>query len=335
MQSSKNITIIGTGAYGTVLANVLTDNGHNVIMHGIENSQVNDINDNHINSAFFRDLIINENIKATNDFPVAIEKAEVVILSVPTFALDSALDNILKYGKRKMSIINIAKGLDEENLDLLSNKIIKKLENKNVMKNFGALYGPSVAIEVILRKPTCIMSCSKDKVFADFIANLFSNEYFIVKSTTDIAGCEVSAALKNVIAIASGILQGYSASDNARASLITIGNAEIYKFAKVFGAEMTTFMNFATLGDLILTCSSFKSRNFSLGMAIAENNSAATALKYHKKTVEGVASAKVAFKLMEKYKIDTPLFEIMYKILYNNLNPSNLINSFFKFATVV
>ncbi|AKU80105.1 NAD(P)H-dependent glycerol-3-phosphate dehydrogenase [Spiroplasma turonicum] len=332
---NKNITIVGTGAYGTVLANVLTDNGHNVIMYGIEESQVNDINENHINSAFFRDFIINDNIKATNDFAIAIEKAEIVVLSVPTFALDSALDNIIKYAKNPISIINIAKGLDEDKLDLLSNKIFNKLKNTNILKNLGALYGPSVAIEVILRKPTCVMACSKDIEFANIVSDLFNNEYFIVKSTTDIAGCEVASALKNVIAIASGILQGYSASDNARASLITIGNAEIFEFAKIFGAKLETFMNFATLGDLILTCSSFKSRNFSLGIAIAEKNSALSALKYHKKTVEGVSASKIAYSLIEKHKINAPLFEIMYKILYNNLNPSILINNFFKYAKVV
>ncbi|AKX34446.1 NAD(P)H-dependent glycerol-3-phosphate dehydrogenase [Spiroplasma litorale] len=332
---NKNITIIGTGAYGTVLANVLTDNGHNVIMYGVEQNQVNDINENHINSTFFRDYLINENIKATTDFAIAIEKAEVIILSVPTFAIEKSLDNIIKYSKRKVSIINIAKGLDEEKLDLLSNKITNKLKNKDILENYGALYGPSVAVEVILRKPTCVMACSKNIDFANQIVELFSNEYFIVKPTTDVEGCEVAASLKNVIAIASGILQGYSASDNARASLITIGNAEIYQFAKHFGAKIETFMNFATLGDLILTCSSFKSRNFSLGMSIAENNSALTALKYHKKTVEGVMSSKIAHLMMEKYKINSPLFELMYKILYNNVNPSILINNFFKYAKVV
>ncbi|WP_237243784.1 NAD(P)-binding domain-containing protein [Spiroplasma clarkii] len=123
--NTRRIAIIGTGAYGTALANVLTDNGHKVLMYGIEEKQVNDINENHLNQAFFQDLLLNENIQATTELAVALEKAEIVILSVPTFAVDNVLDGILKYGKREMHIINTAKGLDEENLDVLSKKSLK------------------------------------------------------------------------------------------------------------------------------------------------------------------------------------------------------------------
>ncbi|QEH61617.1 NAD(P)H-dependent glycerol-3-phosphate dehydrogenase [Spiroplasma chinense] len=334
MKKAK-VAIIGTGAYGTVLANVLADNGHDVIMFGIEEMQVNDINNNHLNSRFFQDLLINQNITATMDFAVAMEKAEVVILSTPTFALDASIDNIIKYGKREMHVVNVAKGLDGDNLDVLSKKIKEKLKGTGVMKSYGAIYGPSVAIEVIMRKPTCVMSCNEDISIANYIAELFSNEYFIVQSTDDIIGCEIAAALKNTVAIASGILHGFAGADNAKASLITIGNAEIYQIAKMFGARLETFMNFATLGDLILTASSTKSRNFSLGVQIAERDNAELVLKSHKNTVEGVASCELAYKIVKKLKISSPLFEIMYKILYNKGKPSVLIQDLFRYAKVV
>ncbi|WP_339034628.1 NAD(P)H-dependent glycerol-3-phosphate dehydrogenase [Spiroplasma endosymbiont of Cantharis rufa] len=334
MQKEK-IAIIGTGAYGTVLANVLADNGHDVIMYGIEETQVEDINNNHLNSKFFQDLLINSNIKATTDFAAAMEKANIVILSVPTFALDNAIENVIKFGKREMHIINVAKGLDEENLDLLSKKIKKRFQGKDIMKSYGAIYGPSVAIEVIMRKPTCVMSCNEDEKTAIYIANLFSNEYFIVEPTTDVVGCEVAAALKNSVAIAAGLLHGFLAADNSKASLITIGNAEIYTIAKHFGAKIETFMNFATLGDLILTASSLKSRNFSLGVQIAQKDDAKTVLISHKNTVEGVLSCKLAYEISQKYKIKVPMFEILYKILYNNHKPSALVNDFFQHAKVV
>ncbi|AHB36150.1 NAD(P)H-dependent glycerol-3-phosphate dehydrogenase [Spiroplasma apis] len=332
---NMKIAIVGTGAYGTVLANVLSDNGHSVIMFGIDNTEINDINEKHLNSKFFGDLIINDNIIATNDFAQAMEKAEIVILSTPTFALDNALDNVLKYGKREMHIINVSKGLDSENLDVLSKKIKTKLSNKGVMKSYGAIYGPSVAIEVIMRKPTCVMSCNEDKEVAQLMADIFSNEYFFVKTSTDIIGCEIAAALKNTVAIANGILTGFAGSDNSKASLITIGNAEIYNIAKHFGAKIETFMNFATLGDLILTATSPKSRNFSLGLQIAEKDNAKNVLKTHKNTVEGVAACELAYKIIKKHKISSPFFEIMYKILYNNGKPSVLIHDFFKYAKVV
>ncbi|AGR40959.1 NAD(P)H-dependent glycerol-3-phosphate dehydrogenase [Spiroplasma taiwanense] len=331
----EKIAIIGTGAYGTVLANVLADNGHDVIMYGIEETQVDDINNNHLNSMFFSDLLLNTEIKATMDFAEVMEKAQIVILGVPTFALNSAIENIIKYGKREMHIINVAKGLDEENLDVLSKKIKKKFEGTGVMKSYGAIYGPSVAIEVIMRKPTCVMSCNENEQIALYMANIFSNEYFIVKISTDVIGCEISAALKNTVAIAAGMLHGFAGADNAKASLITIGNAEIYTIAKSFGAKLETFMNFATLGDLILTASSSKSRNFSLGVEIAKLDSAEKVLKSHKKTVEGVAACKLGYEIARKQKINAPIFEIMYRILYNNDKPSVLINEFFKCAKVV
>ncbi|QHX36493.1 NAD(P)H-dependent glycerol-3-phosphate dehydrogenase [Spiroplasma sp. BIUS-1] len=333
--SKEKIAIIGTGAYGTVLANVLADNGHDVLMYGIEEAEVDDINNNHLNSKFFQDLLINTNIRATTDFAVAMEKANIVILSVPTFALNNAIENVIKYGKREMHIINVAKGLDEENLDVLSKKIKKQFEGTGVMKSYGAIYGPSVAIEVIMRKPTCVMSCNEDEKVAEYIAKIFSNEYFVVKVSTDVVGCEIAAALKNSVAIAAGILHGFAAADNAKASLITIGNAEIYNVAKYFGARIETFMNFATLGDLILTASSLKSRNFSLGVQIAQKDDAQKVLKSHKNTVEGVLSCKLAYEICKKYKINAPMFEILYKILYNNHKPSGLVNDFFQHAKVV
>lgn len=335
MDNKVHFTIIGTGAYGTVLANVLADNGHDVIMVGVDESQVKDINENNLNSLFFKDLLLNSNIKATLDFAAAMEKAEVVVLGTPTFAIDKVLDNLVKYGKREMHIINVSKGMDEEKLDVLSKKIKLKLDGEGVMKSLGAIYGPSVALECIQRKPTCVMSCNPDIEVAQLIAELFSNEYFVVKATTDLVGCEVAAALKNTVAIASGILYGFSGADNSKASLITIGNNEIFNIAKLFGAKVETFMNFATLGDLILTASSIKSRNFSLGIEIAERDNADKVLKSHKHTVEGVGACKIGYEIAKKFEISSPLFEIMYEILYNNGKPSVLMNDIFRKSQVI
>lgn len=330
-----HITIIGTGAYGTVLANVLADNGHDVLMYGIDDKQVDDININSLNSSFFNDLILNDNIRATTDIVAALEKTNILILGTPTFALDNVLEQVITHGKRPMHIINVAKGLDEENLNVLSEKIFKKLDGTGVMESVGGIYGPSVAIEVIQRKPTCVMVCNNNIDIAAEIAELFTNEYFNAVPTADLVGCEIAAALKNSVAIASGILYGFSASDNSKASLITIGNNEIFKIAQLYGADIKTFMNFATLGDLILTATSLKSRNFSLGIEIAEADNAKVVLKSHKRTVEGVKATEIAYKIIKKYKINSPLFEIMYEILYNNSKPSVLMNKIFRKAQVI
>ncbi|ATZ18839.1 NAD(P)H-dependent glycerol-3-phosphate dehydrogenase [Williamsoniiplasma somnilux] len=331
----KNITIIGTGAYGTCLANVLADNGHSVVMYGIVETQVNDLNINHKNSTFLGDIKFNQNIKATTDLSAALEKTDILILGVPTVALKSVIKDIIKYAKNEMIIINTAKGLDEENLGLLSDLIKREFAESKMMKEYAALYGPSIASEVAQRKPTALMLCSDKLEVAKDLAKIFSNEYFYVYPWNDLAGCEIAAALKNTVAIGSGILFGFEAGDNAQASLITVGANEMFLIGSQFGARLETFFNFAGLGDLILTASSQKSRNFTLGRKIAKYNSAKIAMENYKLTVEGVGSAKIAFNLCKKYNLKTSLFENMFQILYNDTKPIALINNVFNDVKLV
>ncbi|WP_027063143.1 NAD(P)H-dependent glycerol-3-phosphate dehydrogenase [Mesoplasma seiffertii] len=332
---NKNITIIGTGAYGTALANVLADNGHNVLMYGIEENQVNDININHENSFFFKDVKINSKVKATTDLVAALENTEILILGVPSFAIRSVIQDIKKYGKNEMIIVNTAKGLDDKELGLLSDVVKQEFAGTGLMKHYTALYGPSVAIEVVERKPTALMLVADQFEVAEEMTKIFTNEYFFVYPWDDIAGCEIGAALKNTVAIAAGIFSGFKAGDNAQASLITLGLNEIYTIAKEFGAKVETFLNYAGLGDLILTASSVKSRNFRLGVAIVEEGDAKSALAKTKYTVEGVASAEIAYKICRKMKINSSLFEIIYEIIYNNSRPISLINNVFKNVNMV
>ncbi|ASZ08958.1 NAD(P)-dependent glycerol-3-phosphate dehydrogenase [Mesoplasma chauliocola] len=333
--NKKNITIIGTGAYGTALANVLADNDHDVIMYGIVEQQVDDINIYHQNSVFFDNKKINKSIRATTSMSAALESAEILILGVPTAAIKFVIDDIIKYAKKPLDIINTAKGLDEENLGLLSEKIKKYFVNSNVMKSYSALYGPSIAVEVVDRQPTAIMIASDEMEKAKELCEIFSNEYFYMYPTTDIAGCEISAALKNSIAIGGGILKAYNAGDNAHATLLTLGLNEMYEFGKQFGAKLETFLNFAGLGDLILTASSKKSRNFRLGEKIVELNDSKKALESFNLTVEGVETARIAHEIGLKYHISMNFFEIIYNILYNNVKPISLLNNVFKDVKLV
>ncbi|WP_338970529.1 NAD(P)H-dependent glycerol-3-phosphate dehydrogenase [Spiroplasma endosymbiont of Labia minor] len=328
----KKVTIIGTGAYGTVLANVLTDNGIDVIMYGIEQSQVDDINENHKNSAFFNNKNINSTIKATTDLAAALENTELLILSVPTFAISTTLDKVIKIAKNKMIILNVAKGLDGEHLDVLSKYIIAKFsKHENIFMGYAGLYGPSVAIEVLERKPTCINAASNDINIAKQVAAVFSNEYFGVFPTTNLIGTEIAAAVKNTIAIASGLIHGLNnGSDNTKASLITMGLIEMMNLAVAYGASEKDLVNYASVGDLILTATSPKTRNFRLGMKIAAADDAKSVLEGYKITVEGVLTCKIAYEMVKKVKISAPLIEIMFKVLYNNDKPSNSMNNLFR-----
>ncbi|WP_031543002.1 NAD(P)H-dependent glycerol-3-phosphate dehydrogenase [Mesoplasma photuris] len=329
------ITIIGTGAYGTALANVLADNNHDVVMYGVDKNQVNDINIKHKNTIFFNDILINNKIKATSDMPAALENTEVLIIGVPSFAIKSVIEDIKKYAKNEMVFINTTKGLDESNLDLLSKHIVSELKDSGIMKAFLGLYGPSIAIEVLERKPTALMLVGDDLEVANTYCGLFNNEYFSVYPSNDLAGSEIGAALKNTIAIAAGIFYEFGAGDNAQASLITAGLNEMINISKVYGASVNTFLNFAGLGDLILTASSQQSRNFRLGREIAKQGSAKKAMEVFKLTVEGVKSAEIAYKICEKFEINAPLFSNMYEILYNDIRPITLLNNVLKGVKLV
>ncbi|PPE04994.1 NAD(P)H-dependent glycerol-3-phosphate dehydrogenase [Entomoplasma ellychniae] len=333
--NSKNITIIGTGAYGTALANVLADNDHQVVMYGIVEKQVDDINIYHKNSTFFPNTNINKNIKATTSMIEALEKTEILILGVPTSAIKYVVEDIKKFHKRPMHIINTAKGLDEVNLDILSKSIISSFENSKVMKSYSSLFGPSIASEVVDRQPTAVMIASDNIQTASYLCDVFRNEYFYTYPSDDVPGCEIFAALKNAIAIGAGILKGFEAGDNAHGSLLTIGLNEMFLFAEKFGGKIQTALNFAGMGDLILTASSIKSRNFKLGLKIVEVNDAEFALESFPLTVEGVPTVKIAYEIGKKYEIDMNFFKIIYNILYNNTKPISLLNNVFKNVKLV
>ncbi|ATZ17442.1 NAD(P)H-dependent glycerol-3-phosphate dehydrogenase [Williamsoniiplasma luminosum] len=326
----KQITIIGTGAYGTCLANVLADNGHDVVMYGIVEQQVDDLNIYHRNSTFFNDLKFNEKIKATTDLAAALAKTEILILGVPSKALKSVIADILKILNHKVIVINTAKGLEEESLGLLSTLVKKEFAKSELLIAYAAIYGPSIASEVANRKPTGVMLVSDDLKIATDLAPIFRNEYFAVSPWDDLAGCEIGAALKNAIAIGSGIFDGMGIGDNARASLITVGLQEIYEIAKKFGAKMETFLNFAGLGDLILTATSTKSRNYSLGQLIAKENNPQMTIENHKITVEGVNATKVAYNMFVEFNISSEVFKNLYEILFNYKRPIILVNNFLK-----
>ncbi|AGM25905.1 NAD(P)H-dependent glycerol-3-phosphate dehydrogenase [Spiroplasma syrphidicola EA-1] len=330
---SKNITIIGTGAYGTVLANVLTDNDHHVTMFGIEEEQVNDINNNHLNSRFFRDVKINSTIKATTSFSAAVENADYIILGIPVIAIKTIIAKINEVVKHPVVIINVAKGLDWDTHEVLSVEVNRTI-NPKIMRAYAGLYGPSIAQEVLERKPTCMMAVSDDLAVAKEVRDLFRNEYFIVFADNDVVGAEYGVALKNSVAIAAGMASGLYASDNAKASLITMGLNETKIFASQKKIKIETFINFAGLADLILTATSPKSRNFNLGWEIAQSDDAKTVLEAHSTTVEGVLTCKTVVHSARENNLYLPLFEALYAILFNNKKPSTVINSIFAQAII-
>lgn len=321
------IRVLGTGSWGSALAQTLADNGHDVIMWGISEEEVNDIENNHHNSRYF-EAEINHDVHATMDIN-CVKDADVILVAVPSGALESVFEKVCDLTENKVIIINVAKGFHPETHELLSN-VIKRLVPQEKREAVVSLIGPSHAEEVIIRKLTCLNAVSDNEEAAKKIQELFSNDYFRVYRNTDVIGAEIGVAIKNVMAIASGILEGIGQGDNARAALMTRGLAEMMRYGVALGGKAETYLGLDGVGDLIVTCTSMHSRNFTAGLQIGKDGSAENFWKENKRTVEGVAACKVVHEEAEKRGIEMPITDSVYAVLYENKSPEECITQLMK-----
>lgn len=316
--------VIGSGSWGTALAQVLQDNDQNVLLYGIEQSEVDDINQNHRNSKYFDEVSLNPELKTTMDIQV-VEDADVVLLAVPTIAIESICQQIDTILTKKVIIVNVSKGFHPETNERMS-EVIRRCISKEHLSSVVSLIGPSHAEEVIIRLLTTIDAVSLNEDDAIAIQQLFSNNYLRIYTGNDEVGSELGVAIKNVMAIASGILSGLGYQDNTRAALITRGLQEMIRYGMAFGGQQQTFMGLTGIGDLIVTCTSVHSRNFSAGYQIGKENTVENFFKNNKKTVEGVRTAKIVHKVAKEHDIDMPICEEVYQILYEGKEPKTCAN---------
>lgn len=323
----SNIAVIGSGTWGTALAQVADDNGHHVVIYGHNPNQVNDINNNHKNSFYFGDgITLSSSITATTDLTRAIKDADIILMAVPSAALRSVLTEINGLLDHPVIFINTAKGFDTEKNQRLS-FVFKGVIDPDKLKGFVSLIGPSHAEEVIVRDTTCICAVSLDEEASKFIAKTFSNTYFRVYLNNDEVGSEIGVAMKNAIALASGILEGLGFGDNARAALCTRGLAEIVRFGVSQGGKPETYLGLTGLGDLVVTCYSFHSRNFSAGLQIGKDDGAKHFMETNTKTVEGIRTVKVIFEMALAAGVELPIINALYAVLYGGTKPSELVTT--------
>lgn len=319
------IGVIGSGSWGTALAQVLADNGHDVLLYGVNESEINDINQNHKNSCYFGDAEIAEVLHATLDVRDLADYTDAFLLAVPTKFFADAIEKIKPFLAQKTLIINVAKGFSWDTDERLSVYIRKKLEGCRY-GGVVSLVGPSHAEEVILRKLTALCAVSCDQAAAETVQTLFSNRYIRVYTLNDEAGAEYGVAMKNVIAIASGILEGLGYGDNAKAALITRGLREMVSYGVSKGGCAETFIGLTGIGDLIVTCFSPHSRNYRAGLAIGRQNSA-DALSESRETVEGVHSCLTIYRDAKALALEMPIVSAIYAVLYEKKEPSEALSA--------
>lgn len=323
------IAILGTGSWATALSQVLVDNGHETMMYGINKNEIDDINLNHQNSYFFKEVTIDHRIKATSSLQETLKDASYILITVPTSAVRSILESVKPYLTNKVTLINASKGFDLTTNKRIS-ETIREVLDESLRYEVVSLIGPSHAEEVIIRQLTTVCSVSLDISKAKEVQKLFSNNYFRVYSHQDEIGAEYGVALKNVIAIAAGAIYGLGYGDNTRAALMTRGLAEMTRFGVAKGGLPETYLGLTGIGDLIVTCSSKHSRNFMAGYEIGLADGAEEFMKNNKKTVEGIRTCKVIYEdLMENYypSIEMPIVDALYSVLYCGVKPSEAIQT--------
>ncbi|MEJ8737288.1 NAD(P)H-dependent glycerol-3-phosphate dehydrogenase [Erysipelotrichaceae bacterium HCN-30851] len=315
------IVVIGSGSWGTGLAQVLCDNKEDVIIYGNCESEILDIQNNHKNSKYFEDVELNLNLCATTDINV-VKDADVIVLSVPTIAIESVCKEVDALLDHKVIVVNTSKGFHPETFERMS-EVIRKNISPDHLSSVVSLIGPSHAEEVVIRMLTTICAVSLNEEDAQKIQKLFSNDYLRIYTGTDEIGSEVGVAVKNAIALASGVLYGLGYGDNTRAALITRGLMEMTRYGVALGGRQETFMGLTGIGDLIVTCTSKHSRNFQAGYEIGKHNSAKYFWENNTKTVEGVRTAKAVYENAKRLGIDMPIVNEIYRVMFEDKNPED------------
>lgn len=317
------IAVLGDGSWGSVLGSMLQDNGNEVTLYGNNESVNQEINAHHTNSHYMKNWKVNPNTKATGDLEKALDGAELVVFVLPTKAIRSVSKNVHKVLAQTGAtplLVTATKGIEPGSKKLVSEILTEEIYPNNTDR-IVAISGPSHAENVAQKDLTAIACASTNVDNAKKIQKLFSNDYVRFYTNDDLVGVEVGGAVKNVIAIAAGILVGKHYGDDAKAALMTRGLAEITRLGvNYFGAKPMTFSGLAGIGDLIVTCTSVNSRNWRAGKQIGEGKTFDYVLKNMGQVVEGATTVKAVHELAQEKNIDMPISEAVYRVLYKNTN---------------
>ncbi len=308
------IGIIGAGSWGIALSLVLFDNGHKVKVWSILKDEVLMLDREREHKDKLPGVRLPEDIVFTNDIEEACRDSELIVMAVPSPFTRSTAHLMAGNVKPGQLILSVAKGIEENTLDTLTEIIKEEIPLSTV----AVMSGPSHAEEVGRKIPTTCVVGAYEKSVAEHIQDIFMNSYFRVYTSPDVLGIELGGALKNVVALAAGMADGLGYGDNTKAALITRGISEIARLGIKMGGRMETFAGLTGIGDLIVTCASMHSRNRRAGILIGQGKSMQEAMDEVKMVVEGVFSAKAAATLGNKYGVSLPIIEQVNLVLFHD-----------------
>ncbi|HXV86361.1 MAG TPA: NAD(P)H-dependent glycerol-3-phosphate dehydrogenase [Gemmatimonadales bacterium] len=312
-----NVAVVGAGSWGTTLADHLARLGHRVRIWAREAEVVDGINRAHLNPVFLPESPLPASLEASGDIRAVVTDAEMVVCVTPSHAMRRLAGEICAATSADPLVVSASKGLEPETLDTMTAVLQDVMPSSSIV----ALSGPSFAQEVYARQPTAVVAASEDAGAAERAQHTFSSPHFRVYTSSDVLGVQLGGALKNVIAIAAGILEGMGLGHNTRAALITRGLAEMIRLGEALGADPQTFAGLAGMGDLILTATGGLSRNRSLGVEIGRGRTAAEILAERRTVAEGVGTAQAAVELGRRAGVELPIAGEVARILFEHKDP--------------
>ncbi len=304
--------VIGAGAWGTALATLLADNGHPTVVWAYEPDVAEAINDAHENPRFLPGVQLHPELRATADKATAVTAAELVVYATPSHVLRDVSSSARAWMSPNATLVVATKGIERERLALMTDVIAEEFAGHPVV----ALTGPSFASEVAARQPTAIVAASADADAARCAQEALSSPSFRVYTHDDVIGAELAGALKNVMAVATGISDGLELGYNARAALITRGLAEMMRLGARLGARPSTFAGLAGVGDLVLTCTGALSRNRTVGLEIGRGATLSEVLAGRETVAEGVITTECAKALAEREGVEMPIVNAVHRVLF-------------------
>lgn len=307
------IAVIGAGAWGTTLAALLADKEYDTVIWALEEDVAREINTSHRNSTYIPDVELPETLRATFDIKEAVSNARFILNVVPTQHTRKIMEHACEHMDKDAVLISASKGIENSTYQTVS-AIMRKVTGRSV----AVLSGPSFAAEVTKRLPTAVTLAAEDYTAAIMLQELFNTDFFRVYTHNDTLGVELGGAIKNVMAVAAGISDGLALGNSARSALITRGLAEMSRLGVSMGAHENTFMGLSGIGDLVLTCSSPLSRNYTVGFRLGQGETLKQIMEGRKSVAEGVHTAKAAYELASKQNIDMPIVEQVYKVIYED-----------------
>ena len=320
------IGVIGAGAWGTALANLLANEGFDVAQWVFEKEVCADILEAQENKVFLPGIPLSPNIRPSNDLDKVAANKDMLLLVVPSHVFRSVAVRMVHHPTEKTLIVSATKGI-ENKTHLTASGILKQLLPPRLQSRIAVLSGPSFAKEVAKRIPTAVTVAAFDPQVAGAVQNIFATPYFRVYTSHDVQGVELGGAIKNVIAIAAGISDGLGLGYNSRAALITRGAAEIQRLGIRLGANPRTFMGLAGIGDLVLTCTGKLSRNWTVGYKIGQGTKLQAILSDMRMVAEGVKTTKSVYNMSQEMGVEMPIVEQIYRMLYGDLDPKEALQT--------